>query len=116
MKKSIKQAILVSGVALVGALGIKNAVNRTSNRDVADNSVKTENTVSAEPIDTAQVKHQLEFTRGVLADIEQRLKSDDINPEERHELTITRANVLAEIDELTRQLSSAQIAAPGRER
>ncbi|MDE6250189.1 MAG: hypothetical protein K2M34_00955 [Alphaproteobacteria bacterium] len=151
MKSKIKKTLLISGIAVLGLMGIKysyttkdedntkkieyaqNALTRI-NQELASDSLNpeerhelilTRNEIQKEvnkysknkkqdnDVDISTLNARLNFARNTLARIEEELKSDTINPEERHELMLTRANVRREIQELSQQLSgTAQAIAP----
>lgn len=145
MKTKIKKTLIIAGIAMMGLIGIKHSYNTVNDEDntkkieyaqnalarieqeLASDSLNPEerhelmltrseiqkeiNTYSKNKKqntggDISTVNAQLQFARNTLACIEEELKSDTLNPEERHELMLTRANVRREIDELSRQLSN----------
>lgn len=143
MKTKIKKTLIIAGIAMMGLMGIKysyntvndednikkieyaqNALNRID-QELASDSLNPEerhelmltrseiqkeiNTYSKNKkhnneADVSALNARLNFARNTLARIEEELKSDTINPEERHELILTRINVQREIQELSRQL------------
>lgn len=143
MKTKIKKTLIIAGIAMMGLVGIKysyntvndedntkkieyaqNALNRID-QELASDSLNPEerhelmltrseiqkeiNTYSKNKkhnneVDISALNARLNFARNTLARIEEELKSDTINPEERHELMLTRINVQREIQELSRQL------------
>ena len=145
MKTKIKKTLIIAGIAMMGLIGIKHSYNTVNDEDntkkieyaqnalarieqeLASDSLNPEerhelmltrseiqkeiNTYSKNKKqntggDISTVTTQLQFAQNTLARIEEKLKSDTLNPEERHELMLTRANVRREIDELSRQLSN----------
>ena len=153
MKSKIKKTLLISGITVLGLMGLKHSYTTTINDE--DNSKKIEYAQDAlirieqelasdslnpeerhelmltrseikkgiaiyskrktnKPTSTkSELATRLEFAQNALARIEKELKSDTINPEERHELMLTRENVRREIQKLSQQLSgNAQAIAP----
>ncbi|MCM1294790.1 MAG: hypothetical protein NC311_04505 [Muribaculaceae bacterium] len=149
MKSKIKKTLLISGIAILGLMGVKHSYDTINdddnakkieyaqgalqrvNQELASDSLNpeerhelilTRNEIQKEidaysqrqktkndnGADIAALTTRLEFAQNVLAHIENELKSDSINPEQRHELILTRTNVQREIQELRQQISSTR--------
>ena len=146
MKKLIKKIVLVSGIAILGLMGAKYSLDKSSDEDAtakieyARNAlaeveaelqsdtlnpeerhqlIQTKSEIQKE-IDSyaakvkgikdngrnqKQLQQDLTYARNVLAQVEAELKSDTLNPEQRHELILTRTAIQQEIAEYSRQLS-----------
>ena len=85
MNRNIKKILLTAGIATMGLTGAKIAIDNANEKD-------------------AMVK--IEYARGVLDKIEEKLASDTLNPEERHELILTRESIAREIQESVQRLSA----------
>lgn len=160
MKSKIKKTLLISGIAVLGLMGIKHSFDTINdednakkieyaqgalarvNQELASDSLNPEerheliltrneiqkeiNAYSKKQKPTTDAPNvsaltaRLEFAQNVLNGIENELKSDSINPEQRHELILTRTNVRREIQELRQQISNATganiIPTPSREK
>lgn len=85
MNKNIKKILLTAGIATMGLAGAKIAIDGANEKDT-------------------MVK--IEYARDVLNKIEEKLASDTLNPQERHELILTRETIAHEIQESARRLSA----------
>lgn len=161
MKSKIKKTLLISGIAILGLMGMKHSYDTINdddnakkieyaqgalqrvNQELASDSLNpeerhelilTRNEIQKEinaysqrqknkpgnGADVSALTARLEFAQNILDRIENELKSDSINPEQRHELILTRTNVRREIQELRQQISGASgvvaIPTPSREK
>lgn len=90
-------AIYVTGLSACNAEGSK-FVREKEKVDIAENSDNPEDLYACLNLnDAMQVMHDLLFASDVLSEVQLKLDSDTINPEERHELMLTRYNVREEI-------------------
>ena len=88
-KKTVKKLLMMAGVAMVGLGGLK---------------------VSSDAIDAKEAITNIEMANDVLDEIQEQLESDSLNPEERHELILTRKAIQQEILECAARLSPRQRA------